>query len=116
MNRAARHSDVAKFAQDAGHELETFLIAPDDTRLDGAPLLKRASAWWLDGLTRKMRHCFVCGAWLANRNYVGAVLLATATTSKPSCAVSGVCCACWKDADAAKIEHAAAAVLNVVLQ
>jgi len=115
MNRASRHDDTERFARDAGQNLLTYLIAPGDPVLDGEPLLKNATRWWLDALGTKMRHCFVCGSWMPNRSHVGAVLLATAATCTPtSASACGVCRKCWEDAEPATIERAAAAVLRVV--
>jgi hypothetical protein len=116
MNRAHRLADVERFRCDADGELVSYLVTLDDPRLRDTPLLRRAATWWLDALGTKMRHCFVCGSWMPNRSYVGAVLLATAATETltASASVCGCCRACWQDAEPAKIERAAAAALRPV--
>jgi hypothetical protein len=118
-NRAARHADVARFRQDAGYEFVTYLIEVGDPRLDDVPLLRNAARWWLDSLSTRGRHCFACGGWLGNQQHVGALLLATAATNKPtSASTCGVCRACWSEKTPAEIEAAALGVLrrNLALQ
>ena len=93
-NRAQRRADLHEFRR--GRELLTFLVEPDDRRLRTAPLLAQTSDRWLDLLTKRVRHCIVCAAWLHDRRNVGALLLATQADRAPtSASACGVCRECW---------------------
>jgi hypothetical protein len=114
VNRAQRHSNVEQFACDAGHELVTYLLEPDDPRLRDMPLLRRAASWWLAGLSQRMRCCFHCGSSLLDRRHVGLLLLSTPTVASPgSAGVIGLCRKC-ADLPEETLEHSAARALRVV--
>jgi hypothetical protein len=114
MHRARRHADVERFACDAAGHLTTYLIAPDDPRLKDVPVLNRGACWWLDALSKRMRHCFNCGSWLPDRRYVGLLLLTTPAVASPtSASVSGLCKKCAL-LPADTLERAAAIALSTV--
>ena len=114
-NRHQRRADLHDLKR--AHALLTFLCEPDDVRLRGAPLLQQAAQQWLDLLPTHIRCCIVCSTWLNNRESVGAVLLATQATIRPTAAsVCGVCRGCWDAGlpiDA--LERASERVLRVAL-
>jgi hypothetical protein len=93
MNRHTRRADLHDFRR--SRELLTFLVAPDDARLRGAPLLQHTAGRWLDLLSTRTRFCIICSSWLVDREQVGLLLLATPATAKPtSASCCGVCRGC----------------------
>jgi hypothetical protein len=113
-NRAQRRADLHDFKR--AHTLLTFLIAPDDVRLSGAPLLQQTASRWLDLLTKRVRFCIVCNSWLVGRQDVGLVLLAAPAARPSSASCCGVCHGC-ADADLPleALERAAERALRAAL-
>ena len=100
MGRHDRRQNAALFRRNAVGGLETFLCAPDDVRLRGAPRLQHTVAQYLDMLSARARFCMVCSSLLHDRHDVGMVLIAVPISSRPSSSASccGVCKGCT-DAD-----------------
>jgi hypothetical protein len=115
MGRHERRVDLVLFRREASRrDLLTFLVEPDDVRLSRAPLLQRTASNWIDLLSQRVRHCAVCSSWIADRQSVGLLLLATQAKVRPK---SASCCAVCRDcADAelpmAALERAAEQVLR----
>jgi hypothetical protein len=118
MGRHERRVDLARFRKDASRrDLLTFLIPPDDAALSTAPLLQRTAQNWLNAIPTRVRHCIICSSWIMNRQSVGALLLATPATVRPTSASACVICReCW-DADLPIVaqERAAERVLQEAL-
>jgi hypothetical protein len=115
-NRHQRRADLRAFRREAP-ALLTYLVEPDDPALDGVPLLRRAAQHWVHALSTRVRHCIVCSSWIANRQCVGLLLLATPAAAKPT---SASCCAiCRGCSDAGlpmeALERAAEHVLQEAL-
>ena len=92
MGRHERRQNSALFCRNAVGGLETFLCAPDDVRLRGAPRLQHTVAQYLDMLSARARFCMVCSSLLHDRHEVGMVLIALPISSRPSSAsCCGVC-------------------------
>ncbi|MGY8633831.1 hypothetical protein RAD15_15245 [Bradyrhizobium sp. 14AA] len=118
MGRHERRADLARFRRDASRrDLLTFLVEPDDARLSKAPLLQRTASNWLDALSTRVRHCIVCSSWLVDRQHVGALLLATSATVRPtSASACGVCRECWSaDLGLEVLERAATTALQAAV-
>ena len=99
LGRHDRRQNAALFRRNAVGGLETFLCAPDDVRLRGAPRLQLTVAQFLDILSARARFCMVCSSSLHDRHEVGMVLIAAPISSRPSSAsCCGVCKGCT-DAD-----------------
>jgi hypothetical protein len=113
-NRHQRRAELADFKREASQSLLTYLVEPNDPALDRMPLLRAAADNWLDALSVRVRHCIICNVWLVNPQHVGALLLSTPATSKPTSAgTAAVCRTCW-DADLPVdvLERACASVLQ----
>jgi len=94
MGRHERRANLHAFRR--GRELLTFLVELDDRRLRAAPLLAQTADQWLNLLTKRVRHCIVCAAWLVDKRSVGAVLLATQADIRPtSASACCICRECW---------------------
>jgi hypothetical protein len=117
MGRHERRVDIARFRRDASRALLTYLIEPNDGALIEAPLLRRAAHHWLDALPARVRHCIVCNLWIVNRHEVGALLMSTPDTIRPtSVGTAAVCSNCWNaDLPAEALERAAESVLRAVI-
>lgn len=117
-NRHERRADIACFRRDASRrDLLTFLVEIDDARLSRAPLLQHTADNWINLLSTRCRHCIICSCWVASKQEVGALLLATPATVRPtSASACAVCKACW-DADLGReaLERAATAALQEAL-
>ena len=91
VNRHARRSERARYRQEAGNVLTTYLVDPDQP-LD-LPILRNAARSWLDALPRRMRSCIVCSGLMWERQRVGWLLLSVPVGPKPPAAsVCGICC------------------------
>jgi hypothetical protein len=118
MGRHERRADFARYRRDASRrDLLTFLVEPDDGLLATAPFLRRAARHWLDALSTRSRSCIVCSSWLWSEQSVGALLISTPATIRPTSAgTAAICRACW-DADLPidALERACASVLRSVV-
>jgi len=107
-----------RYRREASGELLTYLVDIDDP-LDSHRLLQRAARYWCDGLsTPPHRECVSCGTLMPVRKYVGALLLTTPATNRPTHAsVFGVCRACWiiQDLSLEAIELRTTEVLQAVV-
>jgi hypothetical protein len=115
-NRHERRADLHAFKREA-QVLRTFLIPPDDERLNAMPLLKAAARDWLDQLGVRVRHCLICNSWIVDRHHVGALLLSVPDIPKPTTVgTAAMCRECW-DADlpAKALERACETVLHEVI-
>lgn len=116
MSRHERRANLARYRRETSGVLNTFLVPPDDPALDGVPLLRRATDSWLDLLSVKVRTCFICSSWLADRRDVGAVLLSAPAVMPRAASVCGCCMACWQaDLPREALEKAALAALRTAL-
>ena len=85
MNRHARRSELARYRQETGGALDTYLVDPDQP-LD-VPILRNAARSWLDSLPRQMRSCIVCSGLIWERQRVGWLLLSVPAVTE---AASGI--------------------------
>jgi hypothetical protein len=118
MGRHERRADLARYRHDASRrDLLTFLVEPDDGLLATAPFLQRAARHWLDALSTRSRSCIVCSSWLWSEQSVGALLISTPATIRPTSAgTAAVCRECWNaDLPAEALEHACETVLQSVI-
>jgi hypothetical protein len=93
MGRHDRGASLARYRQEAGNALTTYLVDPDQP-LD-LPILRNAARSWLDALPRRMRSCIVCSSLLWERQRVGLLLLSVPAVPKPPAAsVCGICVEC----------------------
>ncbi|MCD9821623.1 hypothetical protein [Bradyrhizobium japonicum] len=110
MNRHARRSELARYRQEAGNELNTYLVDPDQP-LD-VPILRNAARSWLDALPRRMRSCIACSGLIWERQRVGWLLLSVPAVPKsPAASVCGICIEC-ADLPLAALERAAMTALR----
>jgi len=81
-----------RFRRDASSSLLTYLVEPGDLRPTSVavPILRDTARNWLDLLSTRVRNCIVCDSWVTSGQCVGALLLATPATAKPT---SASCCA-----------------------
>ncbi|MET3995964.1 hypothetical protein ABID65_007636 [Bradyrhizobium sp. S3.9.2] len=112
-----RH-DRRRYRREASGALLTYLVDIDDP-LDAHPLLQRAARRWCDGLSAPPhRECVTCGVQMSGKRCVGALLLTTPASTKPTVAsVFGVCRECWliRDLSLEVIERKATEVLQAVV-
>ena len=110
MGRHERRASLARYRQDAGGALTTYLVDPNQP-LD-VPILQNAARSWLDALPRRMRACIVCSGLMWERQRVGWLLLSVPVVPKPPAAsVCGICCEC-ADLPLQALERAATAALR----
>jgi hypothetical protein len=118
MGRHERRRDLARFRRVASRtSLLTFLLEPNDQRLNDAPLLKAAASNWLDNLAVRVRCCIICNSWLVDRQHVGALLLSVPATTKPTSAgTAAICCECWtSDLPANALDRACTSALQAAV-
>jgi hypothetical protein len=93
MARHDRRVGLARYRQEAGGALNTYLVDIDQP-LD-VPILRNAARSWLDALPRRMRSCIVCSGLMWERQRVGWLLLSVPAGPKPPAAsVSAICRGC----------------------
>jgi hypothetical protein len=110
MSRHERRASLARYRQETGGELDTYLVAVDQP-LD-VPVLRNAARSWLNALPRRMRSCIVCSGLIWERKRVGWLLLSVPAVPKPPAAtVCGICCEC-ADLPLAALEAAATTALR----
>ena len=113
MGRHERRASLARYRQEAGNALTTYLVDPDQP-LD-VPILQNAARSWLDGLPRRMRSCIVCSGLMWERQRVGWLLLSVRAVPKPPAAsVCGVCVEC-ADLPLQTLERAATVALQTAV-
>ncbi|MET4036507.1 hypothetical protein ABIB94_008104 [Bradyrhizobium sp. JR7.2] len=113
MSRHERRASLARYRQEAGNELNTYLVDPDQP-LD-VPILQNAARSWLDALPRRMRSCIVCSGLIWERQRVGRLLLSVPAVPKPPAAtVCAVCCEC-SGLPLAALERAATVALQTAV-
>lgn len=113
MGRHERRASLARYRQEAGNALTTYLVDPDQP-LD-VPILRNAARSWLDGLPRQMRSCIVCSGLMWERKRVGWLLLSVPAVPKPPAAsVCGVCIECC-DLPLPALERAATVALQTAV-
>src|SRR6478735_3754357 len=113
MGRHERRASLARYRQEAGNELNTYLVDPDQP-LD-VPILRNAARSWLDALPRRMRACIVCSGLMWERQRVGWLLLSVPAGPKPPAAsVCGICCECY-DLPLQALERAATVALQTAV-
>jgi hypothetical protein len=114
VSRHERRASLARYRQEAGNELNTYLVDPDQP-LD-VPILRNAARSWLDALPRRMRSCIVCSGLMWERQRVGWLLLSVpaAVPRPPAASVCGVCCEC-ADLPLPTLERACAVALQTAV-
>lgn len=113
MNRHARRSGLARYRQETGGALNTFLVGPDQPL--NIPILRNAARSWLDALPRRMRSCVVCSGPMWEKQRVGWLLLSVPAVPKPPAAsVCGICCEC-ADLPLAALEKACTVALQTAV-
>ena len=113
MGRHERRASLARYRQEAGNELNTYLVDPDQP-LD-VPILRNAARSWLDALPRRMRSCIVCSGLMWERQRVCWLLLSVPAVPKPPAAsVCGICCECV-DLPLDALERAATVALQAAV-
>jgi hypothetical protein len=114
VSRHERRASLARYRQETGGELNTYLVDPDETLLD-VPILRKAARSLLDALPRRMRSCIVCSGLMWERQRVGWLLLSVPAVPKPPAAsVCGICCECG-DLPLPALERAATAALQTAV-
>jgi hypothetical protein len=113
VGRHERRASLARYRDEADHELLTYLVDVDQP-LD-VPILRNAARSWLDALPHRMRSCIVCSGLLWERQRVGLLLMSTPVVAKPmSASVCGVCVEC-ADLPLAALERAATTALQAAV-
>jgi hypothetical protein len=113
MGRHERRANLARYRQEAGSALTTYLVDPDQP-LD-VPILRNSARSWLDTLPRRMRACIVCSGLMWERQRVGWLLLSVPAVPKPEAAsVCGICCECV-DLPLQALERAATTALQTAV-
>jgi hypothetical protein len=114
MGRHERRASLARYRQEAGNALTTYLVDPDQP-LDGQ-ILRNAARSWLDALPRRMRACIVCSGLMWERQRVGWLLLSLPVVppKPPAASVCGVCLECV-DLPMPALEKAATAALRTAV-
>jgi len=113
MGRHERRANLARYRQEAGNALTTYLVDVDQP-LD-LPILQSAARSWLDALPRRMRACIVCSGLMWEKQRVGWLLLSVPAVPKPPAAsVCGICIEC-ADLPLAALERAATTALQAAV-
>jgi hypothetical protein len=113
MSRHERRASLARYRQEAGNALTTYLVDPSQP-LD-VPILQNAARSWLDALPRRMRSCIACSGLIWERQRVGWLLLSVPAVPKPPAAsVCGVCRECT-ELPLQALEKAATAALRTAV-
>ncbi|UGY28180.1 hypothetical protein HU675_0016245 [Bradyrhizobium septentrionale] len=113
MSRHERRASLARYRQEAGNALTTYLVDPDQP-LD-LPILQNAARSWLDALPHRMRSCIACSGLMWERQRVGWLLLSVPAVPKPPAAsVCGVCIEC-ADLPLQALEQAATTALQTAV-
>lgn len=113
MGRHERRASLARYRQETGGALDTYLVDPDQP-LD-MPILRNAARSWLDALPVKMRSCIACSGLIWERDRVGWLLLSVPSGPKPPAAsVCGVCIECV-DLPMQALERAATVALQTAV-
>jgi hypothetical protein len=114
MSRHERRASLARYRQEAGNALTTYLVDPDQP-LD-MPILQAAARSWLDALPRRMRACIVCSGLMWERQRVGWLLLSVPVVppKPPAASVCGICIECV-DVPMQALEKACAVALQTAV-
>ena len=116
MSRALRRAEVARFRRAASSGVTSYLVAKDDPRLQGEPLLLNALDYWRRNIPARKPKCFACRAPFASDGaQAAAFLMVTAASAPTSATVSGLCVRCWAELPMPDIERAAARTLRPVM-
>ena len=113
MGRHERRANLARYRQEAGNALTTYLVDVDQP-LD-LPILQSAARSWLDALPRRMRACIVCSGLMWEKQRVGWLLLSVPAVAKPPAASAcGICIECYA-LPLAALERAATVALQTAV-
>lgn len=115
--RSAR-ADIAAFRREVaqGGVTVSYLVAPDDPRLEGEPVLQSAIEYWRRNIPTRKPRCFACRTIFANDGpQLGAFLMATAAAAPTAATIAGLCLRCWAELPDAELERAAAKALRPVM-
>jgi hypothetical protein len=120
MGRHERRAALSRFRRESAGVLVTHLLDVAEP-LDGHPLLKRAAAYWRNGIATRRPYCIACRASFDGEATPGAFLFATAAdadtaTDAGAASVSAVCSSCWRELSPAELEHVALRTMQKLLR